>query len=53
VLLDVFASVARARNVPMSAARYEGMIEASVDELADSITGVVEHRLSARLPWGQ
>jgi hypothetical protein len=29
------------------------MIEASVDDLADSATKVVERRLSERLPWGR
>jgi hypothetical protein len=53
VLLDVFAGVVRARNVPVAPPRYEGMVEASVDELADSVTKVVERRLSGRLPWGR
>lgn len=52
-LLDVFAGVARARNLPMPPPRYKGMIETSVGELADYVTKVVERRLSARLPWGR
>jgi hypothetical protein len=53
VLLDVFADVARARNVPVGPPRHECMIEASVDELADAVSKIVERRLSGRLPWGR
>jgi len=53
VLLDVFAGVARARIIPVAPPRYEGMDEASADELADEVTRVVEDRLSGRLPWSR
>jgi hypothetical protein len=50
VLLHVFAGVASGEKCPGRTTQIRG---ASVDELADSVTKVVERRLSGRLPWGR
>jgi hypothetical protein len=44
-ILAVVDGMARAKDVPVHGSRYEGITEATVDELAEHVTAIVQRRL--------